>query len=215
MMQLNPGAFNRFLDGIGQDFNWRKSYSCPCMMPHSGAPDMKCGLCHGRGRIWDPAIKGRSGIAGQKIQREWANYGWYESGDVVLSIPSNSPLYAIGEIDRLIMLNSSEPFSITMTMGVDDVFKFPVVSVDRVFWKSDNNTLVNGSIPTVNSAGVISWGAVAPEPGTQFSATGRKRPEFFCFKEFPQDRAHHAGLDLPRRVVLRRFDLFGKFGNTN
>lgn len=214
MNRLQPARFNSWLNNIGQDFAWRRSYACPCVEEHSGAPDNNCGLCGGRGRIWNDAVQGKSGIAGQKVQRDWAQFGWYEAGDVVLTIPSNSALYAIGEFDRAVMLNSSEPFSFNMTRGVDDVFRFPVVSIDRVFWKGNGDQPVNGTIPTVSTAGAITWGAIAPQPGQQFSITGRKRPEFFCFREFPQDRSHHSGADLPRRVVLRRFDLFGKYGNT-
>jgi hypothetical protein len=59
-------------------------------------------------------------------------------------------------------------------------------------------------------AGTLTWGADVPPDGAQIALTGRKRPEYFCLQEFPQDRAHHHGRDLPRRVVLRRFDLFGR-----
>lgn len=214
MFRLQPQRFNAWLNNIGQDFAWRHSFSCPCYESHSGAPDNNCALCGGRGRIWDAAVKGRSGIAGQKVQRAWAEFGFYEDGDIVLTIPSDSSLYAMGELDRVSMLNSSMPFSRNMTRGEDDVFNFPVVAIDRLFWKGNDEKPVEGDAPTVNENGTITYGVIAPQPGTQFSITGRKRPEYFCFREFPQDRAHHGGLDLPRRVVLRRFDLFGLHGNT-
>ena len=34
-------------------------------------------------------------------------------------------------------------------------------------------------------------------------------PEYYCFQEIPIDRPEHSGAALPRRVALRRFDLFG------
>lgn len=214
MRRLSPKKFNKWLNNIGQLFSWQPSYSCPCYEEHSGAPDNHCGLCGGRGRVWNPAVEGKSGIAGQKIQREWANFGQWESGDVVLTLPSDSPLYAMGELDRVVMLNSSQPFSVNMTRGFNDRLRYPTERIDRVFWKDANEAIVEGGIPTVSGSGELTWSSGEPPAGTQYSITGRRRPEYFCFKEFPQDRSHHSGLDLPRRVVLRRFDLFGQYGNT-
>lgn len=214
-MRLSPAKFNAFLNNIGQDFSWRHSYSCPCIEEHSGAPDNHCGLCGGRGRIWEAAVDGKSGIAGQKVQRQWAEFGMWENGDVVLTIPSDSPLYAMGEFDRVVMTNSSQPFSMNRTRGVNDRLDFmKVLQIDRVFWKDQDDNIVEGGIPVVDEDGNLSWpDGGAPQPGTQFSITGRKQPEYFCFQEFPQDRAHHFGADLPRRVVLRKWDLFGRYGN--
>lgn len=215
MFRLQPTKFNAWLNNIGQTFAWRRSYMCPCIEDHSGAANDRCGLCGGRGRIWDQPINGKSGIAGQKVQRGWKEYGYYEDGDVVLTIPSDSPIYDAGEGDRLTMVNSSMPFSTTMTRGLDDVFTlYDVVSIDRVFWKGPNEEVVEGSIPEVQPDGTLVWSGAAPQPGTMFSVTGRKRPDYFMFQDFPQDRAHHGGLDLPRRVVLRKWDLFGRYGNT-
>src|SRR5699024_6688222 len=92
-LKLSPKQFNRWLNTIGQTFSWRASYFCPCIEEHTGAPDNHCGLCGGRGRIWKAEVEGNSGIAGQKVQRQWAEFGMWEVGDVVLTIPSDSPLY--------------------------------------------------------------------------------------------------------------------------
>ncbi|MCK7579808.1 MAG: hypothetical protein MZV65_31715 [Chromatiales bacterium] len=43
-----------------------------------------------------------------------------------------------------------------------------------------------------------------------YTLAGRAYPEYFCYGDFPQDRAHHHGEPLPRKVVLRKFDLFGR-----
>lgn len=215
MRRLQPKKFNAWLNNIGQVFAWQHSAACPCYQEHSGAPDPNCGLCGGRGRIWDAAVEGKSGIAGQKIQRQWAEFGQWEAGDVVLTIPSDSPLYAMGEFDRAVMVNSSQPFSVNRRRGQHDKLTFPVVQIDRVFWKSPDDEIVEGGIPVVAADGSLSWPEGGEPPaGMQFSITGRRRPEYFCFGEFPQDRAHHSGADLPRRVVLRRWDLFGRYGNT-
>jgi len=49
-----------------------------------------------------------------------------------------------------------------------------------------------------------------PTTGQQYTIMGRKHPEYYVFQDFPQDRAHHHGRDLPRRVVLRKIDLLGR-----
>ena len=46
-----------------------------------------------------------------------------------------------------------------------------------------------------------------------YSMTGRRLPEYICYHDFPQDRAHHSGARLPRKVVLRKFDLLGRVEN--
>jgi hypothetical protein len=84
-----------------------------------------------------------------------------------------------------------------------------VIAVDVATWFV-GDTLVSADPPTVADDGTITWPDESPPVGTQISLTGRKHPEYFCLQEFPQDRAHHHGRDLPRRVVLRKFDLFGR-----
>lgn len=209
-MQLDPDAFNSFLNGIGQSMSWRRAFACPCLNPHSGSPNPVCPSCKGKGRTWAVAVTGMSGIAGMKVQREWAQYGLWESGDVVLTIPSDSPLYAMGPFDRVVFTDASEPFSISMTRGDNDVLRFPVVAIDRVFWLNGSGAIVEGGIPTVSTAGVLAWATGEPAAGTQYSITGRQRPEYFMFQEMPSDRAFHSGAALPRRVALRKYDVYGK-----
>lgn len=208
-MRLSPGEFNRFLNHIGQNTDWKRAYDCPCRDPHSHAAKPDCPVCSSTGVLWDAAVAGKVGLAGQKVQRQWAQFGLWEAGDVVVSIPSDSALYAMGEFDRVVFTDSSEPFSITLIRGDLDTLRFQVASIDRVFWLA-GDTVAEGGIPTVSAAGVMTWATGEPQAGAQYSLTGRKRPEYFCFGEFPQDRAHHGGLSLPRRVVLRKFDLFGR-----
>ena len=209
-MRLSPERFNGWLGNIGQVFGWQRAYFCPCRDPHSGSPDMNCPHCFGKGYAWDGPIPSVSGIAGQKIQREWAQFGMWESGDVVLTIPSNSPMYAMGEFDRATMSHSSQPFS-TYLRSLDQAMPWIIVSIDRVFWLNDGEA-VDLALPTISEDGrSLVWAAPGPvPPGVMLSVTGRRRPEYFCWGDFPSDRAHHSGADLPRRVVLRRFDLYGR-----
>jgi hypothetical protein len=205
-MYLSPGHFNRFLFKMGQDVAWRRSHACPCRNPRSGAADPKCPQCSGLGTYWDAAVDCSVALSGQKVQAEWAKFGRWESGDQVVTLPSDSQAYAMGQFDRLAMMQSSTPFSVILRPS--DKLREPVIAVDTATWFV-GDTLVSAEPPIVYNESLI-WGAVAPPLGVQVSLTGRKRPEYFCLQEFPQDRAHHHGRDLPRRVVLRQFDLFGR-----
>ena len=301
---FDVSALNAQLREMGQSVAWRHADACPCrnVRDGTGSPDQDCPTCCGKGVIWATAVSAWTGIAGQRVAREWQRFGAYESGDEVLSIPSDSPLYAIGENDRVVMSQSSEPFSIVLERTGRERVDFPVVSISRVFWLDPaTRAIVEGPIPTVNADGTITWptpdlpvepvttdtgqtivtntgqnvevtvppaniggagswlvtdtGQVIDFSGTetevlppmvgsdralwegysdglrylgpapypvqieegrpssgQYTITGRKNPEYFCFKELPQDRAHFMGQSLPRRVVLRRFSLFGAPG---
>jgi hypothetical protein len=85
-----------------------------------------------------------------------------------------------------------------------------IIAIERVFWIGSGDVLVEGNIPAIGADGTLTWADGAPPPNTTYSITGRRRPEFFCFNEIPADRPLHFGEPLPRRVVLRRFDLFGR-----
>lgn len=208
-MRLSSSAFNRMLNQMGQTFAWRKSFACPCVNKNSGQAKPNCPHCSGKGRLWSKAVQGDAGIVSRSKMREFATFGVWDQDDIMLSIPSDSPLYDMGQFDRISALNRSEPFSINMVRGLNDVIKFPVLQVDRVIWM-ENDIIRDVALPTVNEDGTISWDDGAPPAGVTFSITGRRTPEYFCYQELPTDRPLHFGEKLPRRVALRRFDLFGR-----
>lgn len=209
-MNLSPRKFNGLLSRLGQSFGWRKGYACPCVDPYSKAANMSCPQCTGLGRIWLQAVEGSAGIVGRDQMRNFADMGRWDEGDIMLSIPSNSPLYALGEFDRVVSLNRSEPFSINLTRGSGDVMRQPVLEVERVFWLDPHLAIVEGGIPKVSDDGVMTWEAGEPPEGVTYSITGRRRQEFFVYRDMPADRPLHHGAKLPRRVVLKRFDLYGR-----
>lgn len=209
-MRLDPTAFNDFLSTIGQRLLWRRAFACPCINPASGSPKPGCPNCRGKGRAWAAPVEGVAGVAGMKVQREWAQFGTWESGDTILSIPSDSPLYAMGQFDRITQLDNTEPFSVTLTRGQNDVLRGKVTEISRVFWLTPVGASVDGEIPTVSDSGVMTWATGAPPAGIQYSVTGRVNPEYFVFSELPSSRGMHSGAALPRKVVCRKFDLFGK-----
>lgn len=213
-MRFNPGAFDRFLTGIGQQVEWRRSYACACVIPTSGAPDPKHALCSGKGRLWDPPVPTVTGVASQSVTAEWMQSGQYETGDMVLSIPQVSPLWNAGQFDRVLMLNSTDVFSMPLTRGApNERLLLKVQSIDRCFWLHPTTRLVvEGGIPVVDADGNLSWpgGVGEPPPGMLYSLTGQKFDEYFIFGQYPSDRNQHSGMRLPRKLVARKWDLFGR-----
>lgn len=175
---------------------------------------MDCPVCKGIGVFWDDPVTCRAGMSGQRAQREWAQFGLYESGDLVFTIPSDTPMYRIGESDRVTLLNNTDRFSVTLVRGANDIVQHAVVNIDRVFWLSDDSEIVDGSIPTYNPAtGALSWSEGdegQPSAGRTYAVNGTRYLEYYCFKDLTTDRNHHFGAALPRKVVLRRFDLWGR-----
>lgn len=210
---LSPAIFNRQLRQMGQAVQWRRATLCPCRSPISGAARQGCPVCDSRGTVWAAPIPAWTGVASQRVAREWAAFGQWESGDEVLTIPGDSPLYGAGENDRILMTQSSEPFQQAYTRDGRDRLPTPQARLDQVTWLSaDGTIMIYGSLPAVDLAGVPSWtvAATAPPAGVQYSVRGRRLPEYYLFKDFPSDRSHFGGLPLPRRVVARKFDLYGR-----
>jgi hypothetical protein len=210
-MRLNPAAFNAHLNNIGQKFLWRKAYRCPCVNLHSGAATPGCPQCNGKGRLWVGAVAAVAGMSGQKVTQQWAQFGMWQDGDAVITIQESSPMYEMSQFDRVTMLNSTDYFSLPLVHGGPNEKLFePIEKVTRVFWLDANKNIVEGGIPTVNADGTLTWASGEPPAGVTYSITGTRYSEYFCFANFPSDRNEHQGARLPKRVVLRRFDLFGR-----
>lgn len=208
-MRLSARAFNRHLNHLGQSFAWRRGYACPCITRESGQPDPKCDHCEGKGRIWKPdATTGSAGVVSQTKLRSYETFGPFDKDDIMLSIGSDSPLYAMGQFDRLVALQRTEPFSLTLIRGLSDTIKFPVLSLERAMMINAQGDLVDLPLPTVNPDGTLDWDGSPPPAKINYSLTGRRRPEYFCYLELPTDRPMHHGEPLPRKVILRRLDLF-------
>jgi len=154
-------------------------------------------------------VPGSAGVAGQKTQLEWAQFGLYQGGDVVLTIPESSPLYEMGQFDRLVMLNSTDNFSLPLVRGQNDRIHGHIKKIDRVFW-IDGDAIVEGPLPDLAENGTLSWSVGGPPAGRQYSVDGTRCSEYFIWGPFPSDRMMHHGARLPRRVVARQFDLFGR-----
>lgn len=215
-MRLNPKAFDSFLAGnIGQDLLWRRRWGCACVNPTSGAPDPKHQLCGGKGHIWDDPVATKAGVAHQETQAELQAAGLWEAGDMVLSIPQASgAMYDnCSRFDRVTMLNSDDIFSQPLTRGAPtERLIFAVHSIERCFWlHSTTRQIVEGGVPVVDANGGLSWpNGGEPPPGTAYSLTGKKYSEYFVFQGWPSDRGEHFGRRLPKKVILRKFDLLNR-----
>lgn len=213
-MEFSPAKFDRHFEKFGQDLLWWPSFSCSCTNPDTGSPDPTCRLCMKKGRIWEAPVPTVCAAASQKTQAEWANLGLWEAGDMVVSIPQSSAMWdTCGQYDRVTMLNATDRFSMSLRRGApnENLSRFRVVSVDRVFWRhATTQALVEGGIPAVATDGTLSWADRAPPLGTPYSISGLKNLEYFVWGDFPSNRNMHRGKRLPKRVILRRWDLMGR-----
>lgn len=213
-MQLSPAAFNAHLRHMGQQVAWRKAFACPCKSINSGASDPQCLHCAGHGQLWNKSVDSVVGVAGSKTQKEWAQFGNYESGDSVISIGEDSPLYLMGQFDRVTLLNATENFSLTLVHGApSERLIGKIKQVTPVFWLGAEKQLLAGGAPLVDADGRLSWPTGEPPAGTQYTISGERNIEYFCFGMYPSNRNEHQGARLPKRVVLRKFDLWGRGGN--
>lgn len=213
-MKFNADKFDRHLNNIGQDVKWRRSYACTCLNPESGSANPKHARCGGKGYFWDVAIETRIGIARQDTNPNLAVVGQYDTGDMLGVIPRSSAMWAgAGEYDRVIMLNSTDRFSQPLKRGsTTERLIFAVKDITRIFWENSSGDIVEGAIPQVSTNGVLSWagGVGEPPPGTIYSVSGNKFTEYYIYKHLPSDRNEHAGMALPKRCTLRKFDLFNR-----
>lgn len=211
-MKLDPAAFNRHLKHVGQRLLWRQSFMCPCVIEFSGAADTSCTLCHGKGRMWNAPVESVAGVTRQGVDSQFQDFGAMEQGDLTLTVPNSAACYDMGKFDRITLLNSTDVFSRVLTRGDNDrLLDIPVQSVTRVFWRNAAKTgIVEGGIPTVGEGGALTWASGEPDAGVQYSITGIKFDEYYVYSSLPSDRNEHQGAALPKRVALRKFDLFGK-----
>lgn len=214
-MRLNPTAFNRHLNSIGQKMLWRRSHGCACVNPASGAADPKHALCGGKGRFWDAPVQTTCGVSRQQVTAEMIDAGVFDSGDLTLSVPESSPMWGLaGRFDRVTLLNSTEVFSQPLVRGgiMPERLLFKVEQFTRCFWLDPVTRLpVDGALPSIDDNGDLSW-APGDEPplGATYSLSGVKYDEYYIFDQMPSDRSEHSGARLPKRVQLRKFDLFGR-----
>jgi hypothetical protein len=215
-MPFSPQAFNQFLGQygqIGQEYAWYQSDACPCKDPFSGAALPDCPVCAGKGVVYAEPITGVAALAGQRAQKDWAMFGQYEQGDLVLTIPQSATIYGMGQWDRVTALNTQQVFSQVLVAGSPlEKLWTSVLRLTRVFWlAADGKTIIDGDLPTLNPDGTLTWGTgVTPEPGQQYTIRGVKMLDYYCWGMYPTNRNFQQGLQLPRKVILRDWDLWSR-----
>lgn len=193
---------------------WCKSTQCPCMDVTTLSADPQCPYCHGIGFTWETGIKTIVGLAGEKAQMKWLNSGLYEEGDLVCTIPEISVMWDdFGPYDRLIALNATHSFSRVFIKGhPTERLNVPVESIKSVYWRNAAGDVVNGVIPKVSSNGEITFpdeGKVPPYQ-TKYVMKGLTYSDYFIFRDIGANRNEHSGMRLPKKLVLRRFNLLRK-----
>lgn len=214
-MRLNPAAFNAFLSGnVAQDVLWRPNTVCPCVNPTSQSPVKTCPRCAGKGRLWSAAVAAKAGVQRQAINEKRSQQLNWEVGDAMLTVDESSAMYEAGQFDRVTMLNSTDRFSVVLTRGAPtERLYMRVVSIDRVYWYTGANgtgDTVEGGTPGVADDGTLEWDSGAPPTGKQYSITGMRYAEYFIYLDYPGDRNQHGGARLPKRMICKRFDVFGR-----
>ena len=207
---INQFEFNALLFEVAQEFWWRKATQCPCIDEYSGQPEPDCKYCSGKGYIWGDPMCAHAGVISQAQARKITPIGLMEVGDIMVSIPSDSAMYEIGSYDRAQMRNRTEPFTMTVIAGANDVLRFTPTRIDSVHWiDAASKEFKTGTIPEINGGRLV-WSGTVPPTGQRYTLTGRRYPEYYCYQEQPLDRPHQFGEPLPRRVVLKRFDVLGR-----
>ena len=214
-MRFSPTRFNRHLANIGQQVMWRRSYGCACVNPTSGAPDPKHALCGGKGRIWADPVPSVCGVSRQVVTPEMAAAGIFDSGDLTLTVPANSAMWNdCGRFDRVTLLNSTDVFSQPFTRGAvtEKIFLFTPASIERCFWLHPvTRGIVEGGLPVVAPNGTLSWpNGGEPPLGTTYSLTGTRFDEYYVYDQLPSDRNEHSGAPMPKRIQMRKWDMYGR-----
>lgn len=213
-MRFNAQRFNRFIANVGQEVRWRRSFACPCANPISGAPDPKHGLCSGKGILWAEPVDTVCGVTSQEITPELVAAGLFDSGDMTMTVPADSPMWQdAGRFDRVVLLNSTDVFTKNLQRGAPgEQLLYTVSRLSRCFWlHPQTKAVVEGKLPVVSADGRLSWpDGGEPPPGFVYSLTGERFDEYFVFDKMPSDRNEHRGMPLPKRLQLRKWDLFGR-----
>ena len=116
-MRLAPSEFNRLAADLGQTVLYRPAVMCPCRDPYSGAAQQDCPTCHGRGTFWRRGETTYLALTSLKQAREFRDFGLLDTGDVVLTIPSDSAAYLAGEHDQFMLVQSDQPWTGIFTRG--------------------------------------------------------------------------------------------------
>lgn len=210
-MQLSEELFNTFLGNIGVRVAWSRASECPCRTTRTGGTNVDCPVCEGLRYIWEEAIPTTIGLQGLKLDRQFGAMAEWQKGDAIATIPSDSPAYVCGEYDRFIVTDAENRFNVVLTKGKDRLKHNGVKAIERVF------SVIGGTVQEYqewdhyerNGRDLIWYDSAGMPMGTQYSIRYVASPEYFVYRDLPQDRPQFS-LNLPRKVTVRLMDLFSQ-----
>ena len=211
MLGFNVDSLNTMLSNLGQMAHWQQAQLCPCRSATSGGPNVKDPVCAGTGYLWSNPISCKIALEGMNTGREFAMTTGWEKGDIMATLPSNSPAYQAGEYDRLTLIQSSIRINHLLTRGGNDYLRYrsPIDIVEVFAIVGGQKRVLTPNVDFSLIGHAISWNTNVIPVGTQYSILYTAHPEYFVFKELVMDRPH-GGRALPRKVHLRLMELFGR-----
>jgi hypothetical protein len=158
------------------------------------------------------------GVSRVVLNQQFAQFGEWEQGDMIATVPARDvcgtvqEIYGIGDMDRVTLLDSVIRRNFVGTRGQQDVLLGRVVRIvmDAFYLDSGSPVPLAEGIDFRVTGNVVEWLRGTTPDGTAYSLRYIACPECFVWKTLEQPRAHDLGLALPKKVILRSFDLFGR-----
>ena len=158
------------------------------------------------------------GVTSVLVAKQFAQFGEWDKGDMIATIPARDvhgallDVYQIGEFDRMTLADSVVRRSFLGVRGERD--RFPERTIRAV---TDAFGLQGGvQVPLEDgidfrvTGNTVEWLSDTLAAGDGYSLRYVVSPEYFVWTTLEQPRAHDLGKALPKKVVLRLFDLFGR-----
>jgi len=206
-----PDRLNTMLQLIGQAATWERASRCPCRSTRTGGADVACVVCKGVGWIWDAPQPCSFGVSGSTPSRKFAAFAEWEDGDVLLTIPSDSPAYDMGERDRITLTDSSLRSAEVLTRGTQDTLRYRKPIAILTVWAIVNTIRKEyyESIDYLMDGPTIRWLTDPFPAGQPYSVLYRARPEYFVYRELAGDRPM-GGRSMPRKVHVKLMELWNR-----
>ena len=199
------------LELIGQAATWERASRCPCRSTRTGGADVACVVCKGIGWIWDAPQPCAFGVSGSTPSRKFAAFGEWEDGDVLLTIPSDSLAYDMGERDRITMTQSSLRSTEVLTRGTNETLRYSQPIALSTVWGIVANARQEfyDSIDFQLDGHTMLWLTTTLSAGQQYSVLYTARPQYFVYRELVGDRPM-GGRSMPRKVHVKLMELFNR-----
>lgn len=113
--QFKPEEFSRVINQHGYFVTWTKALRCPCNEVTTDQPDINCEECGGSGFYYTDPIPTRAIMtAMERNQRVYERFGAWVEGTSTCTV---EPMYRLGYLDRIEMVDSVMPHSELFTKG--------------------------------------------------------------------------------------------------